>query len=51
MVRRQRGEFGQDAGVTPLLFFEGHPGIFFNGHRDSGPLFNVSTERRYYFTV
>ncbi len=22
------GEFGQDAGVTPLLFFEGHPGIF-----------------------
>ncbi len=21
------GEFSQDAGVTPLLFFEGHPGI------------------------
>ncbi len=21
------GKFGQDAGVTPLLFFEGHPGI------------------------
>ncbi len=23
------GEFGQDAGVTPLLFFEGHSVIFF----------------------
>ncbi len=23
------GKFGQDAGVTPLLFFEGHPGIYF----------------------
>ncbi len=22
------GKFGQDAEVTPLLFFEGHPGIF-----------------------
>ncbi len=22
------GKFGQDAGFTPLLFFEGHPGIF-----------------------
>ncbi len=31
------GEFGQDAGVTPLLFFEGHPGIF-KDHRESGPL-------------
>ncbi len=28
------GEFGQDTGVTPLLFFEGHPGIF-NDHRES----------------
>ncbi len=28
------GEFGQDAGVTPLLFFEGHPGIS-NDHRES----------------
>ncbi len=28
MVRGQWGKFGQDAGVTPLLFFEGHPGIF-----------------------
>jgi len=27
------GEFGQDARVTPLLFYEGHPGIF-NDHRE-----------------
>ncbi len=26
--QRPMGKFGQDAGVTPLLFFEGHPGIF-----------------------
>ncbi len=39
------GEFGQDAGVTILLFFEGHPGIF-NDHRESGPRFNVSSEGR-----
>ncbi len=32
------GEFGQDDGVTPLLFFEGHPGIF-NDHRESGTRF------------
>ncbi len=32
-------------GVTPLLFFEGHPGIF-NDHRELGPRFNVSSERR-----
>ncbi len=25
--QRPMGKFGQDAGVTPLLFFEGHPGI------------------------
>ncbi len=28
-----------------LLFFEGHPGIF-NGHRESGPWFNISSEGR-----
>ncbi len=39
------GKFGQDAGVTPLLFFEGHPGIF-NDHRESGPRFNISSEGR-----
>ena len=43
--QRPRGKFGQDAGVTPLLFFEGHPGIF-NDHRESGPRFNVSSEGR-----
>ncbi len=26
--QRPVGEFGQDTGVTPLLFFEGHPGIY-----------------------
>ncbi len=44
-VQRPMGKFGQDAGVTPLLFFEGHPGIF-NDHRESGPRFNVSSEGR-----
>ncbi len=43
-------KFGQDAGVTPLLFFEGHPGIF-NDHRESGPLINVSPERWCLLTV
>ncbi len=37
------GKFGQDAGFTPLLFFEEHTGIF-NDHRESGPWFNVSSE-------
>ncbi len=31
--------------MTPLLFFERHPGIF-NDHRESGPRFNVSSEGR-----
>ncbi len=39
-------EFGQDTGVTPLLFTRSAMG-FFNNHRESGPRFNVSTERRY----
>ncbi len=34
-----KGKFGQDAGVTPLLFFDGLPGIF-NDHRESEPRFN-----------
>ncbi len=42
--QRPMGKF-EDAGVTPLLFFEGHPGIF-NDHRESGPRFNVSSEGR-----
>ncbi len=41
----QRVKFGQDVQVTPLLFFKGHPGIF-NDHRESGPRFNISSERR-----
>ncbi len=41
--QRPMGKFGQNAGVTPLLFFEEHPGIF-NDHRESGPQFNVSSE-------
>ncbi len=40
-----RGQWVNLAGVTPLLFFEGHPGIF-NDHRESGPQFNVSFERQ-----
>ncbi len=43
--QRPMGKFGQDAEVTPLLFFEGHPGIF-NDHRESGPRFNVSSKGR-----
>ncbi len=46
--QRPMGEFGQDAGVTPLLFFEGHSGIF-NDHRESGPRFNISSEGWCYF--
>ncbi len=36
---------GQNAGVTPLPFYEGHLGIF-NDHIESGPQFNFSSERR-----
>ncbi len=48
--QRPMGKFGQDAGVTPLLFFKGHPGIF-NDHRESGPRFNVSSEGRCFFAL
>ncbi len=34
--QRPMGEFGQDAGLTPLLFFEGHPGIFNDRSQDLG---------------
>ncbi len=44
-AQRPIGEFGHDAGVTPLLFFDGHTGIF-NDHRESGPRFNISSEER-----
>ncbi len=40
-----RGQWGHLARITPLLFFEGHPGIL-NDHRESGPRFNVSSEGR-----
>ncbi len=43
--QRPVGKFGHDSGVTPLLFFEGHSGIF-NDHRESGPRFNISSEGR-----
>ncbi len=52
-MQRPMGKFGQDARVTPLLYFEGHPGIF-NDHRESGvsgPQFNVSSEGRCLLTV
>ncbi len=42
---RPIGKFSQEARVTPLLFFQGHPGIF-NNHRESGPRFNGSSEGR-----
>ncbi len=43
-------EFGQDTGVTPLLFYDECHGIF-NDHRESGPRFNVSSERCIIFSV
>ncbi len=43
-------EFGQDTGVTPLLFYKKCHGIF-NDHRESGPRFNVSSERRIVYLV
>ncbi len=41
--QRPMVKFGQDAGVTPLLFFEGHPGIF-NDHTEYLYIYN---ERKY----
>ncbi len=35
-------EFGQDTGVKPLLFTK----VTWDDHRESGPRFNVSSERR-----
>ncbi len=43
--KRAMGKFGKEAGVTPLIFFDGPPGIF-NDHRESGPRFNISLEGR-----
>ncbi len=41
-------EFGQDTGVTPVLFKRC---VIFNDHRESGPRFNVSSKRRCFLTV
>ncbi len=38
------GQRAMDARVTPLLFFERHPGIF-NDHRESGPWFNQGSSK------
>ncbi len=46
----QWGKFGQEARITPLIYFERHPGIF-NDHRESGPRFSVSSEGQCFFTV
>ncbi len=48
--QKPMGKFGQDAGVTPLLYFKGHPGIL-NDHRESGPQFNISSEGQCFFIV
>ncbi len=55
MIRRPwwseaNGEIWPGCRVTPLLFFEGHPGIF-NDHRESGPRFNVSSEGRAFYSI
>ncbi len=50
MVRGQWREFGQDTGVTPLLLYDECHGIF-NDHRESGPRFNISSERRCFLAV
>ncbi len=45
MVRGQWANLARMLVLHPTLFLEGHPGIF-NDHRESGPRFNVSSERR-----
>ncbi len=43
-------EFGQDArGYTPTLYKKCH--VIFNGHRESGPRFKVSSERQCLLTT
>ncbi len=43
------GIWPEHRGFTPTLYEECHGS--FNDHRESGPLFNVSSERRCFFTV
>ncbi len=45
LTRASGGNLARTPGVTPLLFYEKCHGIF-NDHRESGPRFNVSSERR-----
>ncbi len=43
--QRVMGKYGQDAGVTPLLFSKDIQGFWdFNDHRESGPRFNISSK-------
>ncbi len=48
MVRGQWADLARMPGLHPYSFSEGHPGIFYD-HRESGPRFNVSYERRCFF--
>ncbi len=41
-------EFGQDTGVTTPTLYEKCHGIF-NDHRESGPRFNISSEKTVLF--
>ncbi len=50
MVRGQWAIWPGCRGHTSTLF-KGHPGIFFNDHRESGPQFNVSSEGQCLLTV
>jgi len=42
-IEAKQANLARMTGLHPLLFFKGPPGIF-NDHRESGPLFNVSSE-------
>ncbi len=46
----QWGKFGQEARVTPLLYFKGHS-VIFKDHRESGPRFSVSSEVRCFYSI
>ncbi len=48
MVGGQWANLARMPGLQTPLFFEEHTGIF-NDHRESGPRFNVSSERRCFF--
>ncbi len=50
MVRGPWANLARMPRLHPYSFFEGYPGIF-NDNRESGPRFNVSSERRCLLTV